>query len=128
MSSVEWAATSPRSAGFSAVGRCSDVQGLSNLHKELRTRGQGYIEVRPPTGEFPLLTMGFRGDHAVIHLFQDTETVSLLVGDGSVAANAVIDVPTMDEEAVHRIFCPECRPCVGPHAVFRRNREVSRSG
>ncbi|MET8644984.1 hypothetical protein [Streptomyces sp. NPDC004675] len=100
MSSAEWAATSPRSAGFSAVGKCSDVQGLSNLHKELRTRGQGYIEVRLPTGKFPLLTMGFRGNHAVIHLFQDAETGSLLVGDGSVAAHAVIDVPIMDEEAV----------------------------
>lgn len=75
------------------------MQGLSKLHDELRTRGQGYIEVRLPTGEFPLLTMGFRGNHAVLHLFQDVETGSLLVGDGSVAANAVIDVPIMDEQA-----------------------------
>jgi len=32
------------------------MQGMSKLHDELGTRGQGYIEVRLPTGEFPLLT------------------------------------------------------------------------
>lgn len=57
MSSVKWTATSPRSGRFSAAEGGSDMQGLSKLHDELRTRGQGYIEVRLPTGEFPLLTM-----------------------------------------------------------------------
>ena len=99
MSSVKWAATSPRSGRFCAVERGSDMLGLSDLHDELRARSQGYIEVRLSTGEFPLLTMGFRGNHAVLHLFQDVETASLLVGDGSVAANTVIDVPIMDEQA-----------------------------
>ncbi|MFF7172905.1 hypothetical protein ACIP8U_42005 [Streptomyces pseudovenezuelae] len=97
--SVLWSATAPESGWLSAVDRRSDFQPLADRFHELRSRGQGYIEVRRPDGESPLLTLGFRGDHAVIHLLDDIERCFLLVGDGTTAADAVIDIPIMDELA-----------------------------
>jgi hypothetical protein len=97
---VMWAATSPESGRFSAVEKRSDVRDLSDRLTELLLRGQGYLEVRLPGGEFPRLALGFRGDQAVIHLFHDAEVTSLLVGDGTVAADAAVDIPIMDDLAV----------------------------
>ncbi|MEU1599194.1 hypothetical protein ABZ468_41920 [Streptomyces sp. NPDC005708] len=97
---VIWAATSPESGRFSAVEKRSDVRDLSDRLTELRFRGQGYLEVWLPSGEFPRLALGFRGDQAVIHLFDDTEVTSLLVGDGTVAADVAVDIPIMDDLAV----------------------------
>ncbi|MEU6091653.1 hypothetical protein ABZ865_33770 [Streptomyces sp. NPDC047085] len=96
---VTWTATALESPGrHSAVERDSDVGGLADHFNELRSRGQGYLEVRRSGSEFPRLTLGFQGDQAVIHLFDDAETSSLLVGDGTAAA-AVVDVPVMDDLA-----------------------------
>ncbi|MFF3791700.1 hypothetical protein ACFYXW_16820 [Streptomyces sp. NPDC001981] len=95
--SVVWATTSPESGRFSPGERRSDVMGLSDRFSKLRSRGQGYLEVRLPDGEFPQLTLGFRGDQAVIHLINDAAGMSLLVGDGTVPSGAVVDVPIMDE-------------------------------
>jgi hypothetical protein len=97
--SVTWAATAPESGRFSAVERRSDVRNLADHFNELRSRGQGYLEVRQPDSEYPLLTLGFRGDHAIIHRFDDPETSSLLVGDGTAAADVLVDVPVMDDLA-----------------------------
>jgi hypothetical protein len=97
--SVTWAATALESGRFSPAERVSDLRELAHHFNELRCRGQGYLEVRLPGGEFPLLTLGFQGDQAVIHLFDHAETSSLLVGDGSAAADAVVDVPVMDDLA-----------------------------
>lgn len=97
--SVTWAATALESGWFSAVERCSDVGELANHLEELRSRGQGHLEVRLPGSEFPLLTLGFRGDQAVLHLFDDAERSFLLVGDGTVPADAVVEVPVMDDLA-----------------------------
>ncbi|MFI7497884.1 hypothetical protein ACIBVL_05110 [Streptomyces sp. NPDC049687] len=96
---VVWAATSPESGRFSAVERRSDVKDLADRFGELRSRGQGYLEVRLPDRELPQLSLGFRGDHAVIHLIDDAEGMSLLVGDGTVPVGAVVDVPIMDDPA-----------------------------
>lgn len=46
------------------------------------------------------MTLSFRADHAVVHLFTDEETVSLLVGDGTVPRDVAVDVPVMDEPAI----------------------------
>ncbi|WP_307180145.1 hypothetical protein [Streptomyces canus] len=43
------------------------------------------------------MTLSFLGDHAVIHLFTSEDSVSLLVGDGSVSPEGEVDVPVMDE-------------------------------
>jgi hypothetical protein len=75
--------------------RRSDVRDLSDRFNELRSRGQGYLKVRLPDSEFPQLSLGIRDDHAVIHLINDAEGMSLLVGDGTVPSRAVVNVPIM---------------------------------
>jgi hypothetical protein len=94
-----WAATSPESGYFSVVERCSEAGDLSASFSQLRSRGQGYLQVRLPESDYPLLTLGFRGDHAVVHLFSDAEAVSLLVGDGTTPSDTVVDVPIMEDPA-----------------------------
>jgi hypothetical protein len=72
------------------------VQDLSARFNDLRSRGQGYIEVRLPNREFPVLTLAFRDDHAVVHLMSDAERTSLLMGDGTVPSGAEVEVPIID--------------------------------
>ncbi|MER7807367.1 hypothetical protein [Streptomyces sp900116325] len=97
--SVVWAATSPESGRFSPVEKRSEVRDLSDRLHDLRSRGQGYIEVRSPNREFPVLMLGFRDDHAVVHLMSDAEGMSLLAGDGTLPSDAEVAVPIMDELA-----------------------------
>jgi len=67
----------------------------------LRSRGQGHLEVGPPGGgTYPCLTLAFRAGHAVVHLFTDEETVSLLAGDGTVPWGETVEVPVLDELAI----------------------------
>ncbi|MEU9663888.1 hypothetical protein [Streptomyces chartreusis] len=98
--SVVWAATSPESGLFHPVERRSEVNDLSDRFNDLRSCGQGYLEVRLPDREFPVLILAFRDDHAVVHLMCDTEQMSLLVGDGTVPSGAEVEVPIMDDLAV----------------------------
>jgi len=51
------------------------------------------------TRSFPVLSLAFRDDHAVVHLMSSTEGISLLVGDGTVPSGAEVEVPTMDDLA-----------------------------
>ncbi|HEX8632369.1 MAG TPA: hypothetical protein VF755_29780 [Catenuloplanes sp.] len=95
--SVVWAATSLESGRFSPSERRSEEGELSDRFKELRSHGQGYLEVRLPDNEFPQLSLGFRDDHAVVHLINNAEGMSLLVGDGTVPSGAVVEVPIMDD-------------------------------
>ncbi|MBQ0997380.1 hypothetical protein [Streptomyces sp. RK62] len=102
---VSWTATDPGSRRFSATERSSDIAVLTDHFAALRSRGRGYLEVRLPGGEFPLLTLGFRDDQAVIHLFDAAEKASLLVGDGTAAVDAVVQVPIMGDLAVFNGDC-----------------------
>ncbi|MFG2409087.1 hypothetical protein ACGFR8_33025 [Streptomyces brevispora] len=95
--SVVWVGTSPESGLFSPVETHSDAEELSGRFNDLRSRGQGYIEVRLPNREFPVLALAFRDDHAVVHLMSDTERTSLLVGDGTVPSGDEVEVPIMDD-------------------------------
>ncbi|MFG3290263.1 hypothetical protein ACGF3G_15855 [Streptomyces sp. NPDC048179] len=61
--------------------------------------GQGYVEVQSLDREFPVLTLAFRADHAVVHLMSDTERMSLLLGDGTVRSGAEAQVPIVDNLA-----------------------------
>ncbi|MCX5115431.1 hypothetical protein OOK13_44845 [Streptomyces sp. NBC_00378] len=97
--SVVWAATSPESGLFDPVERRSEVKDLADRFNDLRSRGQGYVEVRSPNREFPVLTLAFRDDHAVVHLMSDIERMSLLVGDSTVPSGAEVEVPVMDDLA-----------------------------
>ncbi|MGX1543099.1 hypothetical protein [Streptomyces adustus] len=97
--SVTWAATAPESGRFSAVERRSDITELAHHFHELRSRGRGYLEIELPGSEFPLLTLGFQGDRAVLHLFDDAEGVYLLGGDGIASSGDVVDIPITDDLA-----------------------------
>ncbi|WP_055549683.1 hypothetical protein [Streptomyces kanamyceticus] len=98
--SVVWAATSPRSGLFDPVERRTEVEDLSDRFGDLRSCGRGYLEVRSPIREFPVLTLAFRDNHAVVHLMSDTERMSLLVGDGTAPSGAEVEVPIMDDLTV----------------------------
>ncbi|MEU6224716.1 hypothetical protein [Streptomyces sp. NPDC047042] len=76
------------------------MKDLSDRFNDLRSCGRGYVEVRSPNKEFPVLVLAFRGDHAVVHLMSDTERMSLLVGDGTLPSDAEVEVPIMDDLAV----------------------------
>ncbi|MFF4901813.1 hypothetical protein [Streptomyces sp. NPDC001068] len=97
--SVVWVATSPESGLFDPVERRTEVKDLSDRFNDLRSLGQGYMEVRSSKREFPVLTLAFRKDHAVVHLLSDTERMSLLAGDGTVPSGAEVGVPIMDDLA-----------------------------
>ncbi|MGP3735835.1 hypothetical protein ACTWJ9_22040 [Streptomyces sp. GDS52] len=117
--SVVWAATSPESARFHPVERRSEVKDLSDRFNSLRSRGQGYVEVRSPHREFPVLILAFRDDHAVVHLMSDAERMSLLVGDGTVPSGTKVEVPIMDDLAAVAgdfVLGAECRSGMGPGA------------
>ena len=94
---VVWSMTSVRSALFDSTERRSELRDLVRAFRELRTSGRGHLEVNLPDSLYPYLTLSFLGDHAVIHLFTSEESVSLLVGDGSVSPEGQFDVPVMDE-------------------------------
>ncbi|WP_306204970.1 hypothetical protein [Actinoplanes sp. RD1] len=95
-----WAATEPMSGRFHPTEKRSDLAALSNRFIELRRHGQGYLEIGLPDREYPLLTMGFRENHAVIHLFTNADQVLLLEGDGTAPSTAEVEVPVIDDAAV----------------------------
>jgi hypothetical protein len=94
-----WAATSPSTGRFAGVETRSTEDELLERCRELRERGEGYLEVRAPDRDFPCITLGFRGPLAVINLFDQPESVLLRRGDGSVAPDDVVEVPIMDDPA-----------------------------
>jgi hypothetical protein len=94
---VVWAATSSVSGRFSPAETRLDGVDLSERFNELRSHGQGYLEVRLLDRDYPVLTLGFREDYAAIHLFASAEQVSLLVGDGTVPPTDVVEVPIIDD-------------------------------
>ncbi|MFD5570294.1 hypothetical protein [Streptomyces cadmiisoli] len=97
--SVVWSATAVETGWFSGVERHSAAADLAGHLNELRILGQGYVEVRLPGSDLPYLAMGFQGDHAVVHLFDDSGGLSLLVGDGTAAPDAEVSVMILNELA-----------------------------
>jgi hypothetical protein len=70
---------------------------LLKRYCELRQRGEGYVEVRLPEHEFPVVTVGFRGDFAVAHVADGPTSMALLRGDGSVPPARLVEVLIMDD-------------------------------
>ncbi|MFG1892516.1 hypothetical protein ACGFIP_00650 [Micromonospora zamorensis] len=73
----------------------SDFAGLIERFDELRAQGRGYLEVRGGA-VFPVLTLGFTGSAAVVHLMTDEDAMSLLAADERADADAellVLDDP-----------------------------------
>ncbi|WP_203829854.1 hypothetical protein [Actinoplanes palleronii] len=99
---VLWSATDPKTRRFSAAPVRSDSAALEDRVQRLRKRRiRGYLEAEIPDTESPQLTMGFRGEYAVIHMIVEApEPLSfLLLGDGSVPDEAYVQLPVMDELA-----------------------------
>ncbi|MGW5774238.1 hypothetical protein ACWEVY_34450 [Streptomyces longwoodensis] len=97
---VSWTATDPGSRQFSATERTTHIADLADHFTALRSHGQGYLEIRLHGDAFPLLTLGFLNDQAVIHLFDTAEKQSLLIGDGTTPTDTDVHVPIMDDLAV----------------------------
>jgi hypothetical protein len=98
---VIWSATSPETHRVGAVMR-TEFQDLEARFIELRSIGEGYIEVELPTENSPQVIVSFRGDRAVVHQLSDLDEDPksfLLVGDGSVPPDGKVDVPVMDDDA-----------------------------
>ncbi|MFC4148067.1 hypothetical protein ACFO0M_17575 [Micromonospora mangrovi] len=87
---ISWSATSPTSGKFAPVER-SDFAGLVERFDELRAQGRGYLEVRG-SAAFPVLTLGFAGSVAVVHLMTDEDAMSLLAADEPADADAAVVV------------------------------------
>ncbi|WP_369371827.1 hypothetical protein AB1046_00495 [Promicromonospora sp. Populi] len=85
---VFWAATSPTTGSFVPAEQ-DDYDGLIARFGELRDQGQGYLEVRGDA-QFPLLTLGFRGERGVVQLVSDEATTALLVADPSATKDAEV--------------------------------------
>ena len=94
-----WTGTSPNDGQFSPHELVSTLEQLERRFVELRARGQGYLEVRLPDSDFPLLTLGFRGEHAVVHAADSHEAITLHRGDGTVPLDDVVEVLIVDELA-----------------------------
>ncbi|MFJ5664842.1 hypothetical protein [Micromonospora sp. C32] len=91
---IAWSATSPLSGRFVPMEQ-SGVAGLIERFEELRAQGRGYLEVRGDAA-FPVLTLGFTGSAAVIHLMTDEEAAFLLAAEPPAGADAevlVLDDP-----------------------------------
>ncbi len=60
---------------------------------------RGYLELRLSGQDYPVLTMGFDSQLAVIDCFRSQDQMALLHGDGSKEAYEVVHVPVYDEFA-----------------------------
>jgi hypothetical protein len=99
---VIWSATELGSRRFRPTPVRSEPAELDNHFRQLRRRRiRGYIEIELPEIESPQLTIGFRGEYAVVHMFVATPIAQsfLLAGDGTVPSEAHVQVPVMDELA-----------------------------
>lgn len=90
---VSWTATSPTTGRFVPAEQ-DNFDALAARFNELRAQGQGYLEVRGDA-EFPVLTLGFKGNAAVVQLMSDEATTALLVADPSATDDA--EVLVMDD-------------------------------
>ncbi|SDS44566.1 hypothetical protein [Actinoplanes derwentensis] len=97
---VVWSATELGSRRFSPAPKRSDLADLEDRFRRLRNRRiRGYIEVAIPDVEDLRLNIGFRGEYAVIHMIVTAPLPQscVLIGDGSVPADAYVEVPIIDE-------------------------------
>ena len=95
---IAWSATSTEGR-FIPAEREASPDTVCEHFSLLRAQGYGYFEIRGIDNEFPVLTIGFRDTHAVVHRMISTEEVSLLAGDGTAVPGESIEVPIMDDLA-----------------------------
>jgi|GEM_PF-1401329 len=91
---VTWAASSATSGRFVPTEVTTDIVDLAQRFEELRVQGCGYLEVRRAS-DFPVLTIGFRGNAAVLQLFPHPDATYLLDNGQSGTGSEL--VPVMDD-------------------------------
>lgn len=96
---VVWAATSPNDGRFSPHELVSTLEQIERRFVELRARGQGLPGGSASGQGLPLLTLGFRGEHAVVHAAHSPEAITLHRGNGAVPLDDVVEVLILNELA-----------------------------
>ncbi|WP_229070976.1 hypothetical protein [Actinoplanes sp. DH11] len=99
---VVWSATELGSRRFCPTPVRSEPAELEDRFRRLRRRRiRGYVEVEIPGGGSSRVTIGFRGEYAVVHMVVTAPVPRFFVlgGDGSVPADAYVKVPVRDELA-----------------------------
>lgn len=99
---VIWSVTSAENGRMGPVAD-TGFEELEARFARLRSAGQGYVEVELPVENSPQLSVGFRGDRAVVQQLTDLDGQPrsfLLMGDGSLAPDATVTVPIMAEDGV----------------------------
>ena len=91
------AATSVESGRFRETEVPASTRSLTELLDQLVEVGQGYVEVRSKDEDFPMISMGFRGESALLHRASSLDHMSLLRGDGSIPPACTAEVLIMDE-------------------------------
>lgn len=89
-----WSATDPVSRRFDPTPLRSDPD--ERFRRLRRRKIRGYVELAPADEGSPRVTVGFRGEYAVVHLI-DGERSCVLAGDGRVPDGACVRVPIRDE-------------------------------
>jgi hypothetical protein len=95
---VAWIAIDPGTGDLASRETRSDVDGFMPRLQHLLGAGEGYTEVRRVEADYPLLTFSFRGDYAVMHLFESPDDCRLLRGDGVLPATKTVGVPVLRDD------------------------------
>jgi len=90
-----WTATAP---GVLGVERRTSKESYVRVLMELMDEGEGYTEAHFADADYPTLTMGFRGGHAVVHQFADEGTVLLLHAENRSYDAVLVSMPSIEED------------------------------
>jgi hypothetical protein len=93
----EWVATVSYPGRYHAGVIAGALDDLRAQVEPVRAHGEGYLEVSRPGSDYPALFVGFRGERAVVHFQEVPESMYQMNGDGSVPADAEIDVVILSE-------------------------------
>ncbi|MGN9806254.1 hypothetical protein [Micromonospora sp. L32] len=95
---VAWIVTGPGSGDPASTETRSDADGFMSRLQHLLGAGEGYAEVGRVEADYLLLTFSFRGDYAVMHLFESPDDCRLLRGDGRLPATKTVEVPVLADD------------------------------
>ena len=97
---IDWAATSASTGRVDATKVNSTLDELLVRFRELRSRGEGYLEIETSGRAYPAIMMGFRNGRGVVHVAEAPDSLALVRGDNSVPADEEVEVPILEEPAV----------------------------
>lgn len=71
--------------------------GVMSLFNDLLRRGSGYMELRGPGNQYPVLTVGFNDRWGVVQCLRGETESSVLLSEDSADDGRTVDIPIMDE-------------------------------